>query len=136
MAASVDRCVGLRGEVIFFAIAREVLDLISHTSVLDFAIRRFDETKLVDSRESRHRANETDVWTFRRFDRANPAVVRRMHVAHFESGAIARETAGTESRETTLVRQFRQRVRLVHELGKLRAAEEIADNCAERLRID
>ena len=36
-----------------------------------------------------HRADQTDVRTFRRFDRTNAAVVRRMNVAHFESGAIA-----------------------------------------------
>ena len=75
----------------------------------------------------RHRADETDVRTFRRFDRTNAAVVRRMNVAHFESGAIAAQTAWPEGGETTLVRQFGERVRLIHELRELRAAEEIAD---------
>ncbi len=84
----------------------------------------------------RHRADQTDVRTFRRLDRTNAAVVRRMHVAHFESGAIARQSARPERRQTTLVRQLRQRIRLIHELRKLRATEEIANDRAQRLRID
>src|ERR1700730_3417108 len=34
------------------------------------------------------------------------------------------------------MRQFRQRIRLIHELRELRATEEITNHCAERLRID
>src|SRR6185503_1868253 len=49
---------------------------------------------------------------FRRLDRADPAVVRRMDVAHFESRALAGETARTEGREPALVSQLRQRVGL------------------------
>ena len=53
-----------------------------------------------------------------------------MNVAHFESGAITRETARPESRQAALVRQFGQRIDLIHELRKLAAAEEIADDRA------
>ena len=84
----------------------------------------------------RHRADETDVRTFRRFDRTNAAVVRRMNVAHFEAGAIAAQTARPEGGETALVRQLGERVGLIHELRELRAAEEIAHDRAERFRVD
>ena len=136
MSASVDRRVRLRDEEVFFTIAGQIIDLIGHATVFDFAVRRFDKTEFVDARERRHRADQTDVRTFRRFDRTNAAVVRRMNVAHFESGAIAGQTAWPEGGETALVRQFRERIGLIHELRKLRATEEIADDRAERFRID
>src|SRR5438270_6655937 len=59
-----------------------------------------------------------------------------MDVADFEAGTIARETARSKSRETALVRQFGQRIDLVHELRKLAASEEIANDRRERLRVD
>ena len=62
--------------------------------------------------------------------------MRRMNVAHFEAGAIAAQTARPEGGETTLVRQFGERVRLIHELRELRTAEEITHDCAKRLWVD
>ena len=60
----------------------------------------------------------------------------RMHVAHFEAGALARETARSERRETPLVRDFGQRIGLVHELRELRGAEELAHRGGRRLGVD
>src|ERR1041385_917879 len=136
MSFRVHRRIRLGDEEILFAIAGQIIDLIGDAAFLHFAIRRFDETEFVDPRERAHRADETDVRTFRRLDRANASVMRRMDVTHFESRAIAREPARPEGREPALVRQLRERVRLVHELRELRAAEEIADHGAEGFRID
>ena len=86
----------------------------------DLAIRRLDEAELVDARVGGERGDQADVRTFRRLDRADAAVVRRMHVAHLEAGALARQTAGAERREAALVRDLGQRVGLVHELRELR----------------
>src|SRR5437016_4329459 len=60
----------------------------------------------------------------------------RMNVAHLESGTLPTKTSRTESRQTPLVRQFRERIRLIHELRKLRSAKEISDDRAERFWID
>ena len=60
----------------------------------------------------------------------------RVHVAHLEAGALARETAGAERRETTLVRDLGERVRLVHELRELRRPEELLDDRRDRLVVD
>src|SRR5437764_3654574 len=128
--------VRLSDEEIFFTIAGQIIDLIGDATFLHLAVRRFDESEFVDPRKRAHRADETDVRTFRRLDRANPSIMRRMDVAHFESRAIARETARPEGREPALVRQLRERIRLVHELRELRATEEIADDRAERFRVD
>ena len=53
-------------------------------------------------------------------NRADAAVVGRVHVAHLEAGALARQAAGPERREPPLVRDLGERVRLVHELRQLR----------------
>ena len=51
MTFRVHRRVRLRDEEIFFAIAGQIIDLIGHATVLDFAVGRFDETEFVDARE-------------------------------------------------------------------------------------
>src|SRR3982751_6262827 len=101
---------------------------------MHLAIRRLDEAEFVDARKGRHRADQPDVRPFWRFDRTNAPVVGWMDVAHFEAGAIAAETTRPESRQATLVRQLRKRVRLVHELGKLRTPKEVTNDRAQRLR--
>ena len=71
-----------------------------------------------------------------RLDRAHPAVVRRVHVADLEPGALARETARPEGREAPLVRDLGERVRLVHELRQLRGPEELLDRGDDGLGVD
>ena len=65
----------------------------------DAAVRRLDEAVLVDAGERRERRDEADVRTFRRLDRADAAVVRRVNVADLEARALAREAAGPERAE-------------------------------------
>ncbi len=59
-----------------------------------------------------------------------------MDVAHLEAGALAGETAGAKRRQTALVGDLGERVRLVHELRQLRGAEELAHRRGCRLRVD
>ena len=135
-AGLVDRVVRLPDEELLFLVGGEVFDLVGHLAVLDLAVRRLDEAELVDPGVGAHRVDETDVRTFRGFDRADAAVVRRMDVADFEAGAVAVQTARPEGGEAALVRQLGQRVGLVHELRKLGPAEEIAHDGREGLRVD
>ena len=60
----------------------------------------------------------------------------RMHVAHFEAGALAGQTARPERREAALVGDLGERVGLVHELRELRGAEELAHRRRRRLGVD
>ena len=76
-----------------------------------------DKPVFVDSRKARQRRDKTDIRTFRRFNRTDTAVVRRVYVADFEAGALARQTAWSKRRKTPLMRDLRQRIRLIHELG-------------------
>ena len=87
-------------------------------------------------RVQRQRVDQADVRAFRRLDRAHPAVVGRVHVAHLEAGTLARQAARSERRDAPLVGDLRQRVGLVHELRQLRRAEELADRGADRLAVD
>ncbi len=82
------------------------------------------------------RVDQADVRAFRRFDRADAAVVGRVNVADFEARALARQTARAKRRKATLVGDFRQRVRLVHELRQLRRTEELANRSGGRLGVD
>ena len=111
-------------------------DVVDDAAVLHLAVRRLDEAELVDARVARQRRDQADVRTFRRLNRADAAVVRRVHVAHLEAGALARQTAWPERRETPLVRDLRERVGLVHELRQLRRPEELANRGHDRLRVD
>ncbi len=135
-ALGVDRHVGLSDGIAALLHRREVHDLVGDAAVLHLAIRRLHEAVLVHAREGRERVDQTDVRTFRRFDRADAAVVRRMHVAHLEAGALAGQTARSKRRETTLVGDLRQRVGLVHELRELRGAEELTHGGGRRLGVD
>ena len=118
-------------------VGREELDRFLSTGRSSTSpVRRLEEAELVHPRVGRERRDEADVRAFRRLDRAHAAVVRVVDVAHLEAGAIAREAARSERRETALVRQLGQRVRLVHELRELARAEERLDHRRDRARVD
>ena len=110
--------------------------IIDDAAALDFAIRTFDKPVFVDSGVTAQRRNQSDVRTFRRFNRAYAPVVCRVYVANFESGTLARETAGSKSRQPPLVRDFRKRIRLIHELRQLRRPEELTYCGDDRLGVD
>ena len=59
-----------------------------------------------------------------------------MDVTDLEAGTLTRKTAGTESRDTTLMCDFGQRVGLVHKLAELVGAEERVDDRRKSLGVD
>ena len=59
-----------------------------------------------------------------------------MHVAHLEAGAFTGQAARAQCRDTTFVRDFRQRIVLVHELRQLTGAKEFLHRSRDRLRVD
>ena len=132
----VDLDIGLGDGVAALLHRREIDDLVGHLAVDDPAVRALDEAVLVDPRIGREAVDQADIRAFRRLDRADAAVMRRMHVAHLEAGALARQTARAERRETPLVGDLGERVGLVHELRELRRAEELAHRRRRRLGVD
>ena len=96
MAAAIDWRVRLRDQEILLFVAGQIFDLVRNATVVNFAIRGLNEAKLIDSREGRHRTDQTNVRTFRCLDGTNATVMRWMNIAHFESRAIAREAAWSQ----------------------------------------
>ena len=135
VAVRVERAIRLRDDRVFFLVRVEPRDLVGDLAVLHDAIRRLDEAEVVHLRVAGERRDESDVRTFRRLDRAHAAVLRVVHVADFEAGALARQTARSERRQTTLVRQLGERIRLIHELRQLRRSEERLNDRRNRTRI-
>ena len=92
------------------------MDLVPDLALIDLAVRAFDEAVLVDPGVGRQRVDQADVRSLRGLDRADPAVVRGVHVAHLEAGALTGQAAGAEGGEAPLVGDLAERVGLIHEL--------------------
>ena len=138
MAIFGQRFVGLGDDVLFFFISRDVVDIFRNDArfFIDAAVRGFDETEFVDFTEAGQRGNQADVRAFRRFYRAHAAVVGMMDVADFEPCAFTGQTARAEGAQTAFVRDFCQRVGLVHELGQLAGTKEFFDSSDDRTDVD
>ena len=136
MTLVINRRIRLRHDELLLAVGGQVFNFFGDPAVLHFAIRRFKKTEFVDARKGRERRDEADVRAFGRFNRANAAVMRRMHVADFKARAVTAQATRPESRQAAFVREFRERIDLIHELRQLAAAKEIADHGGKRLRVD
>jgi len=62
--------------------------------------------------------------------------MRRMHVADFKTRTFTCEPAGAERRQAAFVRDFGQRIGLVHELGKLARSEKLINNRRDRFGVN
>ena len=138
----IQRCITLTDDFVFFFLSTEIDHIvvvqvglvnviaigILLTAVLNDAVGRFDEAEVIDFGINAERRNQTDVRTFRTFNRAETAVVSVVHVAHLKTGTFTRQTAGTQCRKATLVGHFGQRVRLVHKLRQRVRTEERVDD--------
>ena len=131
-----ERGVRLRDDVPVFLVSGQVVDLVGHLAVADLPVGRLHEAERVDPRVRGQRADQADVRTFRRLDRAHPAVVRRVHVTDLEPSPLTGQAARAQRRQAALVGQSGQRVRLVHELGELAGAEELLDGRHDRPDVD
>ena len=105
-------------------------------AVHDLPVRALDETVVVDRRVAGERTDQPDVRTFRRLDRTDAPVVRRVDIPHVELGAVTGESPRTQCRETSLVRHLGEWIRLFHELRELGGAEELTHGGRHRLRVD
>ncbi|VTR57916.1 Uncharacterised protein [Actinobacillus pleuropneumoniae] len=130
--------VRLGNDVVILFVCSQVIDLIRDFTALRIhpTVRSFDEAILVDACKRRQGVDQTDVRPLRCLDRTHTAIVTVVNVPHLKARALTRQTARSECRQTTFVRQFRQRVRLIHELGQLGAAEELFDRCDNRTDVD
>ena len=110
--------------------------LFLHTTIFYLAIGSFDEAEFIDFSKGGKTGDQSNVWTFRRLNRTDPAVMGRMHVTNFEACTLPTQTSGSKGGQTSFVRHFAQRICLIHQLRQLTATEEISDHGRQRLRID
>ena len=105
-------------------------------TILDRTIWSLDKAILVDLSIAGEVGDQTDVLTFRSFDRTDSAVVSRMDVTDSTGSSVSCKTATAQSRKTSLVGKFSKRVGLIHELRKGIGIEELIDSAGQCLRID
>ena len=134
-AVRVQRCVCLRDNNGLLVVRGQVADLIGHATIGHHAVGGLNETEGVDATVGCQRTNQTNVRAFRGFNGAHTTVVRGVHVSHFHTCTVTRQTARAQCGQTTLVGQTRQRVVLVHELGQLRSTEELLDSCHDGANV-
>ncbi len=113
----------------------QLLVLVGHSSD-DLAIRGFDEPKVVHLAIGSQPTDEADVGPFGGLDGADAAIVTVVHIAHVEARPLAPQPAWTQGRQGPLVSELCQGVGLLHELGQLAAAEELADDGHHRADVD
>ena len=128
--------VGFRHNATGFFICRQINHVVGYHAVHHFAVWAFNKPVAVNPRVGGKGVNQTDVRPFRRFNRADTSVMRRMHVADFKAGAVAGKSPRSQSRQAPFVRQFGQRIVLIHKLRQLRRTEELADNRGNRFGVD
>ena len=134
----VERFVRLRDDITILFVRRQIIHVIGDDSrfLVHPAIRAHDEAVFVHLGKRGKRGDQTDVLAFGRLDGAHSSVMSVMNVTDFKGRAVAVETAGAEGRQFTLVREFGDRVGLVHELGELGGSEEFPDDRRHRTDID
>ncbi len=106
----------LGNDVICFLNSREENNFVSYQSIFNHTVRALEEAVLVGARIGSQGVDQTNVRTFRRFNRAHAPVVSRVYVTDFKASTLTRQTTRAECRDATLVSDLGQRVVLVHEL--------------------
>ena len=95
-----------------------------YLTIFNLTIRSFNETKHINLSEHTQRRDQTNVRSFRCFNRTKTTIVSIVNVAYLKSGTLTRQTTRTKGRHTTFMRNFSQRIRLVHKLGQSIRSEE------------
>ena len=88
--------IGLGDIVLGFFRGGKIVHLIGDLAVLYPAIGAFDKAIFVYQRIGRKRVDQPDIGAFRGLDRADPAIMGRMHIAYFKPGAFAGQPPRTQ----------------------------------------
>ena len=128
-AVFIDRLIRLSNHILIFDVCRHIHDVIGHkmSSLFNPTIRRLNKAIFIDPRITGKIRNQTDVRTFRGFYRAHPPVMGIVNVTHIKACAVSGQTAGTQCRQSPLMRNRRQRVGLVHKLRQRGRSKELTD---------
>src|SRR5690625_1492832 len=127
-----ERGVRLGDRVRVLVVRGLVHDFFGHLAVDHAAVRRLDEAQVVHPGVRGERGDEPDVRAFGRFNRADAAVVRAVHVTHVEAGTFTRQAARPERGDAPLVAQFRQGDRKSTRLNSSHVAISYAVFCLKK----
>ena len=114
----------------------EIKDFIRDPTLRNFKVRGFNESKIIDPRITCEGGNQTDIGTFRSFNRTDPTIMRSMDVPDIKTCPFSGQTSRPQCTESPFMCDLRKRIGLVHELRKLAAAEELMDRTCNRFGID
>ena len=132
----INRSVGTADIVLVFVVGRKIDDLVRYLSVHNLTARADKETIFIYTCKCRKRCNKADIRSFRRFYGADSSIVSVVNVARFESGTLAAQTSGAESRKTASVSKLGKRVCLIHKLRKLSRTKELSESGRYRAHVD
>ena len=135
----IQRSITLCYDLSFFFLSRQVNESILrqiYLSVIYLTVRSFNKAEIINLSKHTKWRNQTDIRTFRCFNRTKASVVCIVNVTNLKSGTFTRQTTRTKSRHTTFVSDFSQRVCLVHKLWQCVSSEEWIDHRRNSLRID
>ena len=121
MPLRIQSLVRLSHMVIILFVSRHIFNFlrnhrIRRIAVIDLAVRSLDKAILINPCICCKGVDQTDIRTFRRLDRTHSSIMRIMNVSNLESGAVSGQTARSQGRQTSLMRQLAQRIILIHEL--------------------
>ncbi len=133
-----DRGVGLGNflEILAFGTQVDRVTFHYHLRVLYGPVGCFQEAHLIHFSVNTEGGDQTNVRSFRCFNRTQAAVVAVVNVSNLEAGTLTTQTARSEGGDTTLVRDLREWVRLVQELTQLAGTEERVDYAGEGPGVD
>ncbi len=97
----IQRFIRLRYMVIIFFISRHIDNFICNTRILwicliNFTVRSFHKSVFIDTCIGCKRVDQTDVWTFRCFDRTHSSIVRIVNVSNLETCTVSGKTTWTK----------------------------------------
>ena len=126
----------LSDHVISFFDGGQEHNLVGDQCVFHHAVRALEEAVLVGACIGSQGVDQTDVRTFRRFNRAYTTVVSRVYVTNFKACTLTSQTARAQCGNTALVGDLGKRVVLVHELRELAGTEELFHRRSHWLGVD
>ena len=135
-ALVVEGGVGLGDDVVFFLQRGQITDPVRDPAVPDLPIGGLDEAELVDPRVGGQGGDEADIRTLGRLDGTDPAVMRRVDVAHLKARPLPGQAARAQGREPALVGDLGQGIGLVQKLRQLARPEELLQGRGNRLVVD
>ena len=116
-----------------FLLSSKIDHLVGNVPFRNLSVRRHDEPELIHTSVRGELRDQTNVWTFRRFDWADSTVVRTVNVANFQLCTGSLKTTRSKRGKTSLVGNFRQRVRLIHKGRQLVRTKEALNRGRDRL---